>query len=81
MRTEFISPMTSNFVLSSCTIWTADFLGDMFNFKQIGYHIMFKEGPESTKQLCTFLLNISKVNRKGGVCELDLSPIKIVSEE
>ena len=40
---------------------------------------MFDEDLESIKQLCTFLLNNSKVKRKGGVCELDLSPIKIAS--
>ena len=53
----------------------------MFNFKQTEYDMIFEESPESTKQLCTFLLNISKVKRKGGVCELDFSPIRIKSEE
>ena len=51
----------------------------MFNFKQTEYGIMFEEALKSIRQLCTFLLNTSKVKRKGGVCELDLSPIKITS--
>jgi hypothetical protein len=33
------------------------------------------EAHESTKQSCTFLLKNSKVKRKGGLCELDISPI------
>ena len=33
--------------------------------------------PESTKQLCTFLLKILEVRRNKGVCDLDLSPIRI----
>jgi hypothetical protein len=36
---------------------------------------MFDDAPESTKQLCTFPLKISNVKIKGGVSELDLSPI------
>jgi hypothetical protein len=32
------------------------------------------EAPEYTKQLCTFLLKMSKIKRKG-VCEVYSSPI------
>lgn len=35
---------------------------------------------ESTKQLWTFLLKFSKVKKKGGVWEFDLSSIRIASE-
>lgn len=40
---------------------------------------MLDEAPESTRQLCKFLLNTSKVRRKGGVCDFDLPPIKSIS--
>ena len=33
------------------------------------------EAPESTKQLCTFMLKISNVIWKGGVMDFDFPPI------
>lgn len=39
--------------------------------------MIFNEGPESTRQLWIFLLKISKIKKKGGVCEFDLSPMSI----
>ena len=33
------------------------------------------EAPKSTKQLCTFVLKISNVIRKGGVMDFDFLPI------
>jgi len=39
----------------------------MLIFLEIEYDIIFDEAPESTEQLCTFMLKISKVRGKGGV--------------
>jgi hypothetical protein len=38
--------------------------------------ITLEEAPESTIQLWRFLLKILKVNKKGGVVNLDLWPVK-----
>jgi hypothetical protein len=35
-------------------------------FRHTDRGITFDDAPESTIQLCTFLLKISKVNKKGG---------------
>ena len=35
------------------------------------------EALKSTKQLCTFMLNISNVIRKGGVMDFDFPPIMV----
>lgn len=43
--------------------------------------MILEETPKSTRQLWKFLLKNSRVKRKGRVWELDLSPIKIASEE
>jgi hypothetical protein len=51
-------------------------LGFTFNFLHIAWGITFDEAPESTMQLCIFLLNISNVRRKGVVLEFDLLLIK-----
>ena len=37
------------------------------NFFHIERGITLDKAPESTMQLCTFLFNISKVSKKGGV--------------
>jgi hypothetical protein len=38
--------------------------------------MILDEAPDSTIQLWTFMLNISKVIRKGGVVDLDLCPVR-----
>ena len=40
---------------------------------------MLDDAPESTRQLCNFLLKTSKVRRNGRVWDLDLLPIKAMS--
>ena len=42
---------------------TTDFRGSTFNFAQTVLGKMLDEAPESTKQLCKFLLKTSKVRR------------------
>jgi hypothetical protein len=46
------------------------------NFSQTLRGMTLDEAPESTIQLWTFLLKISKVIRKGGVVDLDLCPVR-----
>jgi hypothetical protein len=37
----------------------------------------FDDAPESTKQLCKFLLKISNVNKKGGTNNLDFLSVDV----
>jgi hypothetical protein len=52
------------------------FLGLVLSFSQNLSGITLDDAPESTIQLCTFMLKISKVNKKGGVLDFDLWPFK-----
>jgi hypothetical protein len=57
-------------------IWMSYFLGLALSFSQTLRGMTFEEALESTIQLWTFLLNISKVNKKGGVVYFDLFPMR-----
>lgn len=39
---------------------------------------MLDEAPKSPKQLCRFLLKVSKVKRNGGAWDLDIPPIRAI---
>ena len=54
MVVEFMSPKNSTFVLSSWTMWTAEFWGETFNFVKTNLGIMFEEALESIKKLRNF---------------------------
>jgi hypothetical protein len=58
--------MTFTSVQSSCMIFKEDGSTSVLIFRQTDQGITFDDAPESTIQLCTFLLKISKVKRKGG---------------
>jgi hypothetical protein len=76
IKTFFNSPITLTLVISSCMIWMSDSSGLTFNFSHTLNGITLEEAPESTMQLWTFLLKISKVSKKGGVVDLDLWPVR-----
>lgn len=78
MVTWLSSPTTSIWDWSSCTIRTAYFWGWMFNLAQTVLGKILDDAPESTRQLCNFLLKTSKVRRNGGVWDLDLPPIRAI---
>jgi hypothetical protein len=52
------------------------FSGLTLSFSHTLRGITLEEALESTMKLCTFLLKISKVNKNGGVFDLNLCPIK-----
>lgn len=81
MMTWLSSPITSTWDRSNCTMWTTYFLGSTFNFTQTVLGRMLDEAPESTKQLCRFLLKTSKVERNGGIMDLDIPLIIAISVE
>ena len=70
--TLFNSPMVGTCDLSSCMIFASVFSGRMFSFLQTDKGMTFVEAPESTRQLWTLKLKISKDRRKGGVDPLEL---------
>ena len=74
IRTSSISPITFTVVLSNWITCQVDGLGCPFIFLQTESGITLTDAPESTKQLCTLWLKISKVRRNGGVLYLDLPP-------
>ena len=76
IRTSFISPMTFTFHLSNCMILVFHVWGFALRFLHSEYDITFEKALDSTRKMWTFRLNISKVNRNGGLCDLDLFPIK-----
>ena len=65
-RTFFISPTTLTLDLSSWTIWVGKGSQVALSFLITEISITLDDSPESMIQLCTFLLKISKVSRKGG---------------
>ena len=40
--------------------------------------MMLEDAPKSTRQLCTFRLKISTINKKGGVMDFDHFPIMVL---
>jgi hypothetical protein len=65
-KTFFNSPITLTLDLSDYMIWILYFSILAFNFSHTINGITLEEAHESTIQLWKFLLNISKVNKKGG---------------
>ena len=70
--TLFNSPMTGTCDLSSCMIFASVFSGRMLSFLQKYKGMTFVEASESTRQLWTLKLKISKDKRKGGMDPLEL---------
>jgi len=70
--------MNFNFDIHNCMIWIELYVGISLNFLQTKYGMTFKDSQESTKQLCIFLLKISKVNKIGGVDSLDLFYVDVL---
>ena len=66
-RTFLSLPTTLTIDVSNWTIWMGQGSQVEFNFLQTDRGITLDEVPESIMQLCTFLLKISKVSKKGGI--------------
>lgn len=77
MSTSLSSPITCTSVLSSCVILALFFSGVVFILLQVDHGITLVEAPKYTKQLWTLWLNISKVNRKVKVCDLEWTLILV----
>jgi len=75
IKTFFNSPITLTLYLSKWMIWISNSSGLTLIFSQTLRGVTFEEALESTMQLWTFMLKISKVNKKWGVLDFDLWPV------
>ena len=75
VNTSFISPITLTTNLSNWMILHEDGVGWPLIFLHTESDMTLDEAPESTKQLYTLWLKISKDNKKGKVWDLDFPPM------
>jgi hypothetical protein len=74
LTTSFNSLITLTLDQSNCMIWVLLFYKFVVILLHIAYGIMSEDAFESNWNLCTFILKISKVNKKGGVMDFDCFP-------